>query len=73
MEPTPRHQAAEAQFRALITSADLARPDDVEYTPDSLIFRWERPQVAVVVELDDPPPGYRAECAVTRERVGRFG
>jgi hypothetical protein len=62
MEPTPRHQAAEARFRALITSADLAQPDGVEYTPDSLIFRWEGPKVAVVVDLDDPPSDYRAEC-----------
>jgi hypothetical protein len=54
MQPTPRHHAAEEQFRRLLTSAQLAPPDDVEYGLDSLVFRWEGPQVAVVVDLDDP-------------------
>src|SRR4051812_9393181 len=55
MHPSPRHCAAEAEFRELVSNADLDAPDDVEYTPASLIFRWRGPMVAVVVELDDQP------------------
>ena len=55
MHPSARHHAAEAEFRELVRNANLDSPDDVEYTPASLIFRWRGPMVAVVVELDDQP------------------
>lgn len=54
VEPTSRHRAAECDFRQLIADADLDSPDEVEYTPASLIFRWQGPMVAVVVDLDEP-------------------
>jgi len=54
MEPSSRHRLAEASFRRLITSAGLDQPDEVDYDPDSLIFRWAGPKVAVVVDLDEP-------------------
>ena len=57
MEPSSRHRLAEASFRRLITSAGLDPPDGVEYDADSLIFRWEGPQVAVVVDLESPADG----------------
>ncbi len=63
MQPSSRHRGAESQFRELIRSADLAQPDDVEYTPESVIFRWYEPQVAVVVDLDDPTADHRLERA----------
>jgi hypothetical protein len=56
MEPSPRHRAAEGRFRQLIHSAGLEEPDGVDYEPDALIFRWEGPKLAVVVDLD-PSPG----------------
>ena len=55
MHPSPRHQAAELRFRALVYNADLDQPDDVEYRYDSLVFLWRGPKVAVVVELGDSP------------------
>jgi hypothetical protein len=54
MQPTPRHRAAEFRFRQLIDTADLDQPDNVEYSRESLVFRWEAKKVAVIVELDDP-------------------
>lgn len=61
MQPSPRHREAESQFRQLISSAELAQPDDVEYTRESVVFRWRGPQVAVVVDLDDPDAGLGLE------------
>jgi len=55
MQPSARHQTAEIHFRELITSAGLEQPDGVDYEPDSLVFRWSGPKVAVVVDLDSPP------------------
>ena len=54
MQPRPTHEAAEADFRRMVESFDLTPPDDVDYTPDSVIFLWHEPKLAVVVELDDP-------------------
>ena len=56
MQPSPREQEAESRFRRLVTSADLDQPDRVEYRGDSLVFFWHGPKVAVVLDLDDPPP-----------------
>jgi hypothetical protein len=53
MEPTPRHRRAEEDFRRLIASAGLEAPDGVEYASSSLVFRWEGPKLAVVVDLED--------------------
>ena len=55
MQPSPRQRAAEARFRQLLTDADLAEPDRVEYAPEELTFFWEESKVAVVVELDERP------------------
>ena len=55
MQPSPHHQTAEARFRELISSAGLEQPDGVDYEPDSLVFRWSGPRVAVVVDLESPP------------------
>jgi len=54
MPPTTRHRAAEAAFRRILEDGDLAEPDEVQYTGDSVVFLWHEPQLAVVVDLDDP-------------------
>jgi len=55
MQPSPRHHAAEARFRQLLRSQELAEPERVEYEPEELTFFWEESKLAVVVELDDVP------------------
>ena len=55
MQPSPRHRTAEARFRDLLRTQDLAEPDRVEYAPDELTFFWEESKLAVVVELDEMP------------------
>ena len=52
MDPSARHRAAERQFREIITSVGLEPPDGVDYEPDTLVFRWSGPKVAVVVDLE---------------------
>jgi hypothetical protein len=54
MPPSTRHQQAEAAFRTLIEDSEIAEPDEVQYTDDSVVFLWHEPQLAVVVDLDDP-------------------
>jgi hypothetical protein len=54
MPPSTPHHEAEAAFRRLITDGELAEPDDVQYTDDSVVFLWREPQLAVVVDLEDP-------------------
>lgn len=67
MQPSPRHHAAESRLRQLIADADLAQPDDVEHTRDSVIFRWQGPKVAVVIDLDDPRLSCSTDCATLAE------
>ena len=54
MESSPRHRAAEADFRRLLESGGLAQPDHVDYEADSLVLRWSGPKLAVVVDLVGP-------------------
>ncbi len=51
MPVSDRHRAAEARFRSLLEEADLSPPDRVEYDAEELIFFWDEPKLAVIVEL----------------------
>jgi hypothetical protein len=51
MPITPEHRSVETRFRELLASADLPEPDAVEYEPDSVLFRWHEPKLAVYVDL----------------------
>ena len=55
MDPTPRHRAAERDFRQLLRSGGVAQPDWVDYAPDELLFGWSEQKLAVVVDLESPP------------------
>lgn len=54
MPITARHRDAESRFRKLLTDAALPEPDDVEYEPESVVFFWHEPKVAVFVDFDRP-------------------
>ena len=62
MQPTPRHRDAESRLRRLLADAALPQPDDLEYTPASVIFRWQGPMVAVVIDFVDPADTCGADC-----------
>jgi hypothetical protein len=53
MATTPTHGEVEARFRALLESADLPAPDDVEYEPDGVVFFWREQKLVVFVDFDD--------------------
>ncbi len=55
MDPTPRHRAAERDFRQLLRTGGVAQPDEVDYGQDELVFRWSEQKLAVVVDLESPP------------------
>lgn len=57
MAPTSRHGEVETGFRRLLDEADLPAPDDVGYEPESVVFYWHGPKLAVVVDFDGA-----AEC-----------
>lgn len=55
MPITAKHQEVEARFRELVAEAALPAPDAVEYEPDSVLFIWHDPKLAVLVDFDEPP------------------
>jgi hypothetical protein len=49
---------AERDLRAMIESADLPQPDEVEYGYTCIRAVWWELQRAVVIDIDEPPEGY---------------
>ena len=37
----------------MLEDADMPPPDDVGYEPESVVFYWHGPKLAVVVDFDD--------------------
>jgi hypothetical protein len=50
---TPTHQEIETHFRCLLADAELPPPDDVGYEPEAVVFYWNEPKLAVVVDFDE--------------------
>jgi hypothetical protein len=50
----PTHQQVEERFRKVIEASALPEPDEVRYEPDSVLFLWHEPKLAVFVDFDDP-------------------
>jgi hypothetical protein len=53
MQATPKHLEVAKSFRRLLADYDIPPPDGVEYAADSVIFLWDAPRLAVVVDFDD--------------------
>jgi hypothetical protein len=60
MSATDRHRAAEERFIELLDDAGLPRPDRVDVEPESLVFYWDEPKTAVVVDLEPAPQAGRS-------------
>ena len=73
MPITPQHQEIEVRFRELVEKADLPAPDAVEYEPDSVMFLWHGPKVAVAVDFDRPEALDEFEAALATESRSIFG
>ena len=53
VEATGRHLEIEARFREIVEEAELDAPDEVGYEPESVVFYWHEPKLAVFVDFDD--------------------
>jgi hypothetical protein len=65
MDITPRHEAAETRFRALLREGGIDPPDRVEYGTEAVTFFWTGPKVAVIVDLDDASAPVVSACEAT--------
>ena len=50
---TSTHREIETHFRAMLEEAELPAPDDVGYEPESVVFYWFEPKLAVYVDFDE--------------------
>ena len=53
MEITARHSEVEAGFRLLLAENELAPPDRVAYEPEAVVFFFDAPKLAIVVDFDE--------------------
>jgi hypothetical protein len=55
MQATAQHLDAEARFREILAAQDIPSPDEVGYEPESVVFYWHQPKVAVFIDFEDEP------------------
>lgn len=49
---------AERETRAMLIDNDLQQPDEVEYGHTCIRLLWHDPKAVVIVQIDEPPPGF---------------
>ena len=52
MQISERHREVETRFRAIGADSELPEPDAVRYEPESVVFMWKEPKLAVCVDFD---------------------
>jgi hypothetical protein len=52
MATTAKHAEVEARFRTLLEDEGMLAPDDVGYEPGSVVFYWNEPKLAVVIDFE---------------------
>jgi hypothetical protein len=50
---------AEQRIRQLLADNDLPAPDAVEYGHTCIRVFWHDPKTAVIIDIDEPPPGWK--------------
>jgi hypothetical protein len=58
MATLKQKRAAEQDARAMLEDHGLPQPDEVEYGDACVRLLWREEQVALVVDIDEPPEGY---------------
>jgi hypothetical protein len=53
MEITGKHKEVENGFRLLLAENEMAPPDRVAYEPEAVVFFFDEPKLAVVVDFDE--------------------
>jgi hypothetical protein len=70
MPTTPTHREVEERIRRLVEDAELPPPDSVRYDARAVVFLWDESQLALVVDLDDPPASGTIESRGSTATVG---
>jgi hypothetical protein len=50
---------AEEKLRELLEQEGMPPPDDVEYGYTCIRALWHEPKACVIVQIDEPPPGWK--------------
>ncbi len=50
---------AETKMRDLLASEGMPAPDEVEYGYTCVRLFWHEPKACVIVQIDEPPPGWK--------------
>ena len=58
MATLAQKKAAEQDMRALLEDHGLPQPDEVEYGHTCIRLIWHEPKLAVVIDIDPPPPSW---------------
>jgi hypothetical protein len=53
MQITAKHREVETGFRLLLADNEMAPPDRVGYEPEAVVFFFDAPKLAVVVDFDE--------------------
>lgn len=68
---------AETKMRELLENNGMPQPDAVEYGYTCVRFFFEETKTMVVIDIDEPPPGWKyageEDEAVVQPRAGRSG
>jgi hypothetical protein len=70
MQATERHREAEERFHELLIEAELPAPDEVSYEPESVVFYWHEPKLAVFVDFEDDDDEPSADPGRTSTAAG---
>jgi hypothetical protein len=62
---------AERAARQLLDDEGLPQPDKIEYRESSIALLWNDRKVAMVIDVDEPPPEASPERGSARTSPGR--
>jgi hypothetical protein len=64
--------AAEQNARAMFEDHGLPQPDEVEYGYTCVRLFWREEKVVVIVQIDEPPPGWKFAEELEPEELARL-
>lgn len=64
--------AAEQHARAMLEDHGLPQPDAVEYGYTCIRLFWDEEKAVMIVQIDEPPPGWKFAEDLTDEERARL-
>ncbi len=65
--------AAEQDARAMLDDHGLPQPDEVEYGYTCIRLFWHEAKACMIVQIDEPPPGWVFAEDLSEEELERLG